>query len=621
MTIPNLNIIKRIWNQRSGIAQRRLALQKEEIKEETMETHRVMVTVSDPNHTMQTQRKTKIMKRVKIKANDKDHAIASAINHYKKAGYKVHDYEHLGRVHEEVEFVKAKYIEEGLGRGREDDEYHVPDPATTHKITHKVSHPNVEGGREHSRTVTISNSTKTTDQARKAARAHLEKQGYKIHEQTVTEGAYEKAEENKRSADAAKKQGDMFAHHLHMADHHDNMAQWHGEKGRHGEADRHAEKSEKHHEEAMKLKESIELDEAIKIGSKVKVHAPGKDYHDQVGHVGEIRHGAFKGAAKTYTVDYADGKSVQLNKKNVKLHTEEVELEEARGFSKPKGFVEIDKNEYNTHLTNRQEHEKKGITNHREVYTKHNVAGKITHSIEHHAGGQVNHGIPEIAKSVDYEKQQVKYYKQDKKANEDVAVNNVGGGNIAGTQGDAGKKAVMTKEPLKRKTFKQMSEECNCWKGYKRKPGTKPCEDDSCVKEESELDEGGLWANIHAKRKRIKNGSGERMRKPGEKGAPTAADFKAASESVEIDEAAIDAKGHKSSTGGLTQKGRDYYNNKTGGNLQAPVTTPPSKLDPDSKAAKRRKSFCARMSGVDGPMKDEKGRPTRKALALRKWNC
>jgi hypothetical protein len=27
------------------------------------------------------------------------------------------------------------------------------------------------------------------------------------------------------------------------------------------------------------------------------------------------------------------------------------------------------------------------------------------------------------------------------------------------------------------------------------------------------------------------------------------------------------------------------------------------------------------MSGVDGPMKDEKGRPTRKALALRKWNC
>ena len=32
-----------------------------------------------------------------------------------------------------------------------------------------------------------------------------------------------------------------------------------------------------------------------------------------------------------------------------------------------------------------------------------------------------------------------------------------------------------------------------------------------------------LWANIHKKRERIKRGSGERMRKPGEKGAPTAA--------------------------------------------------------------------------------------------------
>jgi hypothetical protein len=35
----------------------------------------------------------------------------------------------------------------------------------------------------------------------------------------------------------------------------------------------------------------------------------------------------------------------------------------------------------------------------------------------------------------------------------------------------------------------------------------------------------GLYANIHAKRKRIKAGSGEKMRKPGAKGAPTKADF------------------------------------------------------------------------------------------------
>jgi len=133
----------------------------------------------------------------------------------------------------------------------------------------------------------------------------------------------------------------------------------------------------------------------------------------------------------------------------------------------------------------------------------------------------------------------------------------------------------------------------------------------------------GLWDNIHAKQERIKNGSGERMRKPGSKGAPTAADFKASeatskNEEVELGE---DAKGYKNPTGGLTQKGRDYYNNKFGGHLQAPVTTPPSKLKAGSKAANRRKSFCARMSGVEGPMKKPNGEPTRKALALRKWNC
>ena len=91
-------------------------------------------------------------------------------------------------------------------------------------------------------------------------------------------------------------------------------------------------------------------------------------------------------------------------------------------------------------------------------------------------------------------------------------------------------------------------------------------------------------------------------------------------EEVDLDEAAVDAKGHKSSTGGLTQKGRDAYNAK-GANLQAPVTTPPSELKAGSKAANRRKSFCARMGGMEGPMKKPNGEPSRKALALRKWNC
>jgi hypothetical protein len=42
------------------------------------------------------------------------------------------------------------------------------------------------------------------------------------------------------------------------------------------------------------------------------------------------------------------------------------------------------------------------------------------------------------------------------------------------------------------------------------------------------LMKNGLYANIHAKRERIKAGSGEKMRKAGSKGAPSASDFKEA---------------------------------------------------------------------------------------------
>ena len=63
---------------------------------------------------------------------------------------------------------------------------------------------------------------------------------------------------------------------------------------------------------------------------------------------------------------------------------------------------------------------------------------------------------------------------------------------------------------------------------------------------------------------------------------------------------------------GMTAKGVAKYNRRTGGNLKTAVTTPPSKLDPDSKAAKRRKSFCARSKGWTG----ERGKAAR-----RRWNC
>jgi hypothetical protein len=69
----------------------------------------------------------------------------------------------------------------------------------------------------------------------------------------------------------------------------------------------------------------------------------------------------------------------------------------------------------------------------------------------------------------------------------------------------------------------------------------------------------------------------------------------------------------KSPSGGLNAKGRASYNKANPGK--------PGLKPPQPEGGPRKKSFCARMSGVPGPMKDDNGEPTRKALALKKWKC
>ena len=86
--------------------------------------------------------------------------------------------------------------------------------------------------------------------------------------------------------------------------------------------------------------------------------------------------------------------------------------------------------------------------------------------------------------------------------------------------------------------------------------------------------------------------------------------------------AAWQRKEGKNPEGGLNARGvASYRAANPGSKLKMAVTTKPSKLKPGSKAANRRKSFCARMGGMPGPMKKPNGKPTRKALALKKWNC
>ena len=81
----------------------------------------------------------------------------------------------------------------------------------------------------------------------------------------------------------------------------------------------------------------------------------------------------------------------------------------------------------------------------------------------------------------------------------------------------------------------------------------------------------------------------------------------------------------KRESGGLNKKGVESYRRENpGSKLQTAVTTKPSKLKKGSKAAKRRKSFCARMKGMkkrNTSAKTANDPNSRINKSLRKWNC
>jgi hypothetical protein len=127
------------------------------------------------------------------------------------------------------------------------------------------------------------------------------------------------------------------------------------------------------------------------------------------------------------------------------------------------------------------------------------------------------------------------------------------------------------------------------------------------------MKEGGLYANIHAKRERIAEGSGEKMRRAGSKGAPTADAFKESAKTVKLKgggpSLAI-GRGEKlpaKQGAGLTAKGREKYNRETGSNLKAP----------QPEGGSRRDSFCARM----GPVAEKSDKGSRARASMQRWNC
>ena len=125
---------------------------------------------------------------------------------------------------------------------------------------------------------------------------------------------------------------------------------------------------------------------------------------------------------------------------------------------------------------------------------------------------------------------------------------------------------------------------------------------------------GGLYENINAKRERIAEGSGEKMRRVGSKGAPTAQAFRESAKTAVMKEGGgvslAVGRGEKLPVergAGLTAKGREKYNRETGSNLKAP----------QPQGGSRKDSFCARMEPI--AEKSEKG--SRARASMQRWKC
>lgn len=135
---------------------------------------------------------------------------------------------------------------------------------------------------------------------------------------------------------------------------------------------------------------------------------------------------------------------------------------------------------------------------------------------------------------------------------------------------------------------KKSKKKGRCWKGYKPKPGSVPYSKGSCIPESLEYAYATMAYAILEKK------SPAWQRSEG-----------------------------KNPEGGLNAKGvASYRAANPGSKLKTAVTTKPSKLKKGSKAAKRRKSFCARMKGMRKRQKSSNNTgKDRLSLSLKKWNC
>ena len=404
---------------------------------------------------------------------------------------------------------------------------------------------------------------------------------------SINEDHYERAEDSKTLANTAKNEGDEIGFNSHMADHHDHLSQWHEEKGRASAAQSHADKSEMYASKMTQVAKGVAeafanpgsgstgtSRGAKRIANTVrKALAKNSETHDQI-------------AARK---DFEAQTDARMRQKKKEQGMAEGSLEEDKGMSGYNKFKKewrakhgdtkpvpgYDSKEYTQHIY-QQNDKKKGVAEASSAGARMQKAlqkakedrersernaerllnpvkkpvqpepvkeeSKTQKWIVHHEGQRGEGGKMTISaktfhdawrKANEHDLDIIKIKpanKQDKKVAEEFTLDegsfkyHMDKAIAAHEKGDDKKKAYHLENA---RTAKFAMKTADYAKNRELLDKHKQMSEEVVSEEKP-----GLYANIHAKRKRIAAGSGERMRKPGSKGAPTAKAFKQAQKTV-----------------------------------------------------------------------------------------
>jgi hypothetical protein len=367
--------------------------------------------------------------------------------------------------------------------------------------------------------------------SKSAAGQHYVGDSVELEGDELFEGHYEDADEHMSKANDAHSQGDMLGYHSHMADHHDSMAQWHEEKGRGFHAEKHSEKAEMHADKMHDLatgrmteakSAEIRMYNALQKARQDREKADAeKERLRQVGHnlLNPVKKPEqpepVKEAKKMKGEDpcWSNYKMIGTKEKNgrqvpncVPESVEQVEEGLFDFLSNPSAEKKKPKLDYNAIRQSAQVRNKTKtkVFDGPDAYNKaksHNFAEQIDEISRTTAMNYVRANQEDDAKKMN---------DPTKRKNPTFTTTVIGKHNKGVSKNTIGFSNAMARIS-----------------GHKPTTAKKPTSEEVVTEEKP-----GLYANIHAKQRRIKNGSGEHMRKPGSKGAPTAKAFKQAQKTV-----------------------------------------------------------------------------------------